>query len=531
MAGTSKIRVKTPKPSRRAKPFRCAAVDVGSNAIRFLAAEFAAPPRFTVLRADRNPVRLGHGVFINGRLSPGQLEEAVQVLRGYALLMRELGITAYRAVATSAVRESGNGEEFLGRVLDEAGLELEVINGSEEARLVHRAVKSRVDMSGGTWMMADLGGGSVEVSLADGGSVLWSESHTMGAVRLLEELAGGGQAPGSFLRLLEEYTQTLRITMALEGADPKGFIATGGNSETLAQMAMAAVDSEGVARFPVSTLSSLIQKLARLSYRERMEQLGLRGDRADVILPAAIVYERLAGLSGAGEITVPFVGVREGIVLDLADGLGRGDERRSRREREVLRAAVALGRKYRFDEPHGLHVAALSLSLFDQLKGLHKLGDEERDALQAAAMLHDIGSFVSYKSHHKHTLYLIANSDLPGLSPGQVRVVANVARYHRRSLPKLQHESYAGLDAGPKEVVRKLAALLRLADAMDREHRQKVQGVRAKVLGGTLVLTMVGEGDLLLEGWALKRKSDLFRRAYNMPVEISPRAKGKGEKR
>ncbi len=131
MVGTSKIRAKTPKPSRRVNPFRCAAVDVGSNAIRFLAAEFAAPSRFTVLRAERNAVRLGHGVFVNGRLSPGELEEAVQVLRGYALLMRELGITSYRAVATSAVRESGNGEEFLGRVREEAGLELEVINGSE----------------------------------------------------------------------------------------------------------------------------------------------------------------------------------------------------------------------------------------------------------------------------------------------------------------------------------------------------------------------------------------------------------------
>ena len=524
-------RVSAPKRARTSKPFRCAAVDVGSNAIRFLAAEFAAPSRFTVLRAERNAVRLGHGVFINGRLSPGELEAAVQVLCGYALRMRELGITSYRAVATSAVRESGNGGEFLTRVCEEAGLKLEVINGSEEARLVHRAVKSRVDMSGGTWMMADLGGGSVEVSLVDDGGVLWSESHTMGAVRLLEELAVVGEAPGSFLRLLEEYTQTLRIPTAFEGATPKGFIVTGGNAETLAQMAMAAVDPEGVARFPVSTLSRLIQKLARLSYRERMDQLGLKGDRADVILPAAIVYERLARLSGAGEITVPFVGVREGIVLDLADGQGGGEERRGRREQEVLRAAVALGRKYHFDEPHGLHVAALSLSLFDQLKGLHGLGNEERDALQAAAMLHDIGSFVSYKSHHKHTLYLIANSDLPGLSPGQVRVVANVARYHRRSLPKLQHESYAGLEAGPKEAVRKLAALLRLADAMDREHRQKVRGVKAKASGGALVLVLEGDGDLLLEGWALKRKSDLFQRVYNMSVEISSHGTGRGKKR
>ena len=529
--------VRRPKKPRktlgphRAFPLRAAAVDVGSNAIRLLVAEFSSPQSYTVIRADRSPVRLGHGVFVNGQLSPGVMTAAVKVLEEYAGIMRALGVTRHRAVATSALRESSNGKGFLARVRRASGLDLEIISGSEEARLVCRAVASRLDLGSGVWMMADLGGGSVEVSLADRTGVLWSESHTMGSVRLLEELAGGSADSRGVLRLLQEYAETLRIPAGLVGQSPMGFVATGGNMETLAQMAMAVPDPDGVSRVPVSTLSRLIRQLARLSYHERVTQLGLREDRADVILPAAIVYERLARLSGLKEITVPFVGVREGIVLDLADRQDTGLPSSGKREQQVHQAAVAIGRKYRFDEAHGIHVARLALSLFDQLRPLHQMGDGERAVLHAAALLHDIGTFVSYSRHHKHSLYLIAHADLAGFAPREVQLAANVARYHRRSMPKLEHEAYAALDAHGRAVASKLAALLRLADALDREHRQKVAGVLARTVGHTLKLTLDGEGDLLLEGWALKRKSDLLKTTYGLSVEVATSVRRKGGQR
>jgi len=330
---------------------------------------------------------------------------------------------------------------------------------------------------------------------------------------------------------LQEYAETLRIPAGLVDQRPAGFIATGGNMETLAQMAAAVPDAEGVARLPVSTLSRLIRQLARLSYKERVAQLGLREDRADVILPAAIVYERLARLSGLEEITVPFVGVREGIVLDLADRSATGLPPVGVREQQVHQACLALGRKYRFDEAHGIHVARLALELFDQLPQIHRLGEEERAILQAAALLHDIGSFVSYNRHHKHSLYLIQNADLPGFAPNQIQLAASVARYHRRNMPKLEHEAYAALDLLGRAIVSKLAAFLRLADALDREHRQKVSGLRAKVAGGTLRLTLSGEGDLLLEGWALRRKADLLKKTYGLSVEVRSGGRRKGGKR
>ena len=514
------------REEKHALPLRCGAVDVGSNAIRLLVAEFSSPGKFRVLASDRSPVRLGHGVFLSGRLSTKAMTQAVGVLTGYAAKLRQLGVTRYRAVTTSAVRESANGKAFLAKVRRVSGLDLEIINGSEEARLVCRAVASRLDLGRGLWMMADLGGGSVEVSLADATGVLWSESHTMGSVRLLEELAGGSSEPGSFLKLLQEYADTLRVPAALEGGRVAGFVATGGNVETLAQIALAQPGPDGVARLSLRTLARLIRQLARMSYRERVDQLGLREDRADVILPAAIVYERLARLAKVREITVPFVGVKEGIVLDLVEGLTAGEARPDRRERQVRQAAVALGRKYHFDEAHGEHVATLALDLFDQLRTLHGLGGEGRQVLQAAAILHDIGTFVSYTRHHKHSLYLLQHANLPGFTPRQILLAANVARYHRRGSPKLEHYAYATLEAGDRAVVNRLSALLRLADAMDREHRQKVTGVKARVSGGKLQLGLDGRGDLLLEGWALKRKADLFKETYGLQIEVAADRKG-----
>ncbi len=497
-----------------------AAIDVGSNAIRFLAARFDEPRRFEVLAADRFPVRLGHDVFLSGRLTREATDACVATLGAVAQRLGDLGIKHRRAVATSAIRESANGEKLLERVRRETGLELVVISGSEEARLVQLAVAQRMRLGQERWILVDVGGGSVEVSLADGSGVLWSESHTMGSVRLLEELSGAGEEPGRFGRLLEEYVATLRVPAAVGQRRPAGLIATGGNVETLARLAGAAPDDGHVAELPVATLRRLIETLAKLSFRQRVEQLDLREDRADVILPAAMVYERLATLAEVTTIHVPYVGIREGVVLDLVADLTGRRTRVDRKLQELLASAVTLGRRFLFDEGHATRVGELSLSLFDQLKALHGLGEAERRILVAAAVLHDIGAFVSYKRHHRHSLYLIANSELPGFSPREMALVANVARYHRRSEPADDHEEFNALSAEEQARVRRLAPLLRMADALDREHQGRVGAVRVRVKGNDLQLRLLGRGDLLLEKWALKRKAEFFSREYGLKVKV-----------
>ena len=515
------------KPARAARkadavkfPLRVAAVDVGSNAIRFLAAEFATLADYAVLAEERVSVRLGHDVFLTGRLAPEAMDAAVAAFGRFRQQMEALGVDHYRAAATSATRESRNGAEFVERIRRETGIEVEVITGSEEARLVYMAIASRVPLGDSKWISVDLGGGSVEVSLVDSTGILWSESHVMGSVRLLEELSGSGDEPGRFQRLLREYAATLQIPVIAQQWNPAGVIATGGNIEALARLTAAPARGKS-AVIPLSDLRGAIELLSRLSYRQRVEQLGLREDRADVILPAAMVYERVAAVSGAEEIIVPGVGLKDGVLIDLVEDVATHQAHEDRKDRQAVAGAVALGRRYMFDEAHALHVARLAGSLFDQLARVHRLDAADRRMLLAAAVLHDIGAFVGYKKHHKHSLYLISQSEIPEFTPREIDIIANVARYHRKGVPADHHEAFTRLPDEDRERVVRLASLLRIADALDREHVQAVASVRAKAGKARLTLEVEGTGDLLLERWALPRKANLFTDAFGLEVVIA----------
>ena len=500
-------------------PLRAAAIDIGSNAIRFLAAEFIQPARYVTLEQVRAPVRLGHDTFLSGRLATSAIDAAIETLTAYAGRMKALGIERYRAVATSAVRDSDNSDEFIARARDQAGIDIEIITGAEEMRLVHQAVRNRMTLGEDKWVLADLGGGSVEVALVDDNDVHWSVSHGMGSVRLLEELQVAGDEPGRFRRRLEEYAATLRIP-SVGRSRRAGFIATGGNIETLARLAGAEPDANGVGRLGLDRLRDTIEMLARMPYRQRVDQLGLRADRADVILPAATVYETLCVQAGFDAIHVPHVGVKDGILLDLVDDYARHEPHVERQEQVVLAGAIALGRRYRIDTAHGRHVARLAISLFTQLRDVHRLDDDDRRILIAAAVLHDIGLFIGYRRHHKHSFYIISQSELPGLKPREILMTANLARYHRKGDPAPHHDSFNALSDKEKNRVVRLACLLRIADALDREHQQSVRDVRVQVGDGSATLEPHGSGDQLLERWAVQKKAALFESTFGLKLRF-----------
>jgi exopolyphosphatase/guanosine-5'-triphosphate,3'-diphosphate pyrophosphatase len=502
-------------------PVRVAAIDTGSNGIRFEAAEFRDRTTCEVLEYERVPVRLGHDAFVSGKLSEAVMDAAAEAFIRFRARMEELDVGHSRAIATSAVRESRNGSEFVARVFEESGISVETITGTEEARLVWLAVSSRLRLADEKWILVDLGGGSVEVSLVDNSGTIWSQSHTMGSVRLLTELSGVADTPGSFRRLLAEYAGTLNIPAAAQHWKPAGLIATGGNIEALAALAGAEPDDLGVSRIAIEELRSVIDTLARLSYTQRVKDLGLREDRADVILPAAVVYERLGILAGVSTIIVPHVGIKNGILLDLVDGLASTDGHVDRQDQEVYLGAMALGRRYLFDERHAVRVTELARSLFDQLHDLHGLGDVDRRILTAAALVHEIGQFVSYRRHHRHSFYLVSYSDLPGLTAREILLTALVARYHRRAEPKKSHDGFRNLAAAERDRVRKLAALLRVADAFDREHLQRVEDLAVMVDGDQLIIMPDGAGDLLLEQWALGAKGRLFESVFGLKLAVA----------
>ena len=522
---------KPPKrpPAPPAFPLRLAAVDVGSNAIRFLAAEFSALGAYEVLEEERVAVRLGHDVFLTGRLTPEAVDAAVQAIARFRARMEALGTTHYRAVATSATRESRNGADLVARVRKEAEIELEVITGQEEARLVYLTIAHRVALGDDKWITVDVGGGSVEVSLVDANGILWSESHVMGSVRLLEELSTSGDEDPRFQRLLREYAATLQIPVIAQHWKPRGTIATGGNAEALARLAGHEVNRGTVAAVPLKMLRAVVDMLGKLSYRERVEKLGLREDRADVIVPAGLIYERVATVARAEQVLVPAVGLKDGVLIDLAEDLASHEAHEDRKDRQAVAGSLALGRRYLFDEAHALQVSKLAGSLFDQLQKVHRMGPAERRMLLAAAVLHDIGAFVGYKKHHKHSLYLIANSEVPELTQRETEIVANLARYHRKGLPAEHHEAFTVLPTDDRDRVVKLASILRIADALDREHLQAVRGVTAKVTrGGRLKLDLDADGDLLLERWALRRKADLFAATFGLEVVVAGDERARG---
>jgi exopolyphosphatase/guanosine-5'-triphosphate,3'-diphosphate pyrophosphatase len=335
---------------------------------------------------------------------------------------------------------------------------------------------------------------------------------------LLEQLTQAGEEPERFIHLLEEYVSTIRVPLS-SNDKLAGYIATGGNIEELARLSPTPPSVEGVARLSMADLGRIIERLIGTTYKQRVEQLGLRADRADVILPAAMVYERLGKLAAMEEIIVPRVGVRDGILYDIVrEARYHGDDRRL--DDQIEDAALTLGRKFRFDEDHARHVAKLSLSLFDQLADQHGLGRSHRRMLHAAAILHEIGQYVNRSAHHKHSLYLIQNSSLVGFLPRELQIVANVARYHRKSPPKVSHISFQSLSKADRQTVMVLGAILRVADALDRDHRQRVHAVTAFVERGRVRLAVDAEGDLFLESWSLRNRSDMFREVFNRKVVL-----------
>lgn len=502
-------------------PCRVAAIDVGSNAIRFIAAEFVDPVHWVELEFQRVPVRLGHNVFLTGYLDPEAVRGAVETMAAFRRSMDNLGIPRYRAVATSAVRDSRNGTGLVDLIRRETGIHLETITGTEEARLVWTALRSRVDLGHESWLTVDLGGGSLEVSLVSAEGIQWTESHTMGAVRILEDLGAGEVDPERFRRLVAEYARTLRFPSRVEPGELAGLLATGGNMEVLADLAEAPADDRGVSRLSVARLHELTEQLALMTVEERVAELGLREDRADVIFPAALIYGQVARMAGVQEILVPRVGVKEGVLLDVLEDMTGPAVHASRLEQQAFNGAVALGRRFQFDELHARQVARLSLSLFDQLRdlGVHGLSDLDRRVLLVAAVLHDAGQFLSYRRHHKHSLYLIHNSEVPGISRDDRVLAALVARYHRRAEPREEHYLYMDLPEEERARVRTMAAILRVADALDREHLQRLTSVRAELDEDTVRLVLDAKGELLLEHWALRKKGQMFTSVFGLELE------------
>lgn len=514
---------------------RLAAIDIGSNAIRLRVVDVDPPTRgsdgvarfhaFRDVAIDRAPVRLGHDVFTKGRLEPGVIGAACEALRRFRATMDSVKVDRYRAVATSAAREATNGDLFVERAAREAGVHVEVIEGVEEARLVQLAVAERVVLGDRAALLIDIGGGSTELTLLRGREAVYSRSTPVGTVRLVEAfLEDRRPVDAGHRRLVEEYidrvlADAVREIRELTAGKVDLLVGTGGNIETLADLCPIPSAFPEARAIDVAAMDRLLADLSARTPDERVQLYNLRPDRADTIVPAATILSRVAAELGHPSISAPGVGLKEGVLVDLARIHFVGPDFRGQ-SAAVQEACLRLGRRYHFDEAHGVLVARFAERLFDDLAPRHRMGPRERILLKAAALLHDIGDFVRYEGHHKHSYYVIMHSDIMGLSADERALVANVARYHRKSPPSPDHENFRALSREGRAKVKALAAILRIADALDREHRAKVKDVAGRIEGDTLVLEMQGAEDRTLEEWTVREKAGMLRDALGLDVKM-----------
>ncbi len=502
-------------------PARVGIVDMGSNAIRFLVAE-AAGNTVGILENHRLPARLGREVFHTGQIPDATLADTVDAFRRFRATCDRLAVQHIRAIATSAMRDARNRDLLIDRVRDACGIEIEVISGTQEAYLLKLGIEANVDLKQGRSLLVDVGGGSVEIVLVEDGQVTNADSYRLGALRMLEALRDSETSSESFVELLHKHMRSLerRILDRFENRTFDRYVAVGGNIDSLTDLVQAKLGvrrHEGVESCSLAELDQEVADLATMTVEQRMERRGLKPDRADTILPAGIVYVRLGQLAGVDRVLVPRVGIKDGLLQEVFRGHFESFAAEDHVE-VVLSSCRAMGRRFHFEADHAESVLVLARQLFDQTKALHGLGDRARVLLEAAALLHDVGVTVNNDGHHKHSQYLISSSELVGLTDEERQLVGLLARYHRKAPPARDHEEFMALRRRDRSLVERLAAILRLADALDRQHAGVVKGVTVEVREASLELRPTVSGDALtrltLEAKAVEEKGALFTQLF-----------------
>ncbi len=483
-----------------------AAVDVGTNAVRLEIARPLPDHTLETLHTERDPVRPGEGVFLTGNIPRPVADRLLAALRRYGALCRRHRATV-RAVATSAVREARNGPEIVKRARREAGLELEVVSGREEARLICLGVLQGTPPRARN-LVVDIGGGSTEVASALGESPesLWSVP--VGAVRLTEMFGASDKVVPQRLELMRSYAaEAFRETLPRPFPHPRGALGSSGTINALVAFAA----ERGARRATLREVGRAVEALAAMRLDQRRKLFEPR--RAEIVVAGAVILESAMRHLGLASVTSVDTGLRDGILVDL---MRRTLPARASRDQAALaaEAALTMGRRLQFDERHALQVRDLALALFDQLPGVHGLPPAARRILETAAILHDVGNAVSFQRHHKHTWYLVANADLPGLSDKERGLAALTARYHRRSPPERHRADLAELSEEEFQLVRRLATLLRVADSLDRSHHQPLRALEARSRSGTVKLALRPRAPLDLELWDLEREGSLFRQVF-----------------
>ena len=511
---------------------RYAAVDIGSNSVRMEVAEVSPPERpgaavpgvMSVLASDREITRLGESVFRGGRVSLEASALTCDVLARMARTYRKHDVDGVRAVATSAIRDARNQQEFLSRASEAIQAPVEIISGPEEARLIHLGVAWRWPHPRRKVLIVDIGGGSAEIILSDGGSIVEAVSRPLGAVRLKELfLASDRPDPGQLHRMDDFIRQKLAPSVRrLAGIKIDRVIGTSATASAVVcavnRVPRRDRDRADRLRATSSQVRGLYKTVSTRSLEERRKVPGIGPRRAEIIGPGVAVLRRVLEDFRQPSFYFSSAGVRDGLIADLFQR--RVGQELMRLDADRRRVTEQMARRYAVDLAHARCVAAISLDLFSALEKLHRLPRSCGGLIEAAALLMDCGHYVSDSRHHRHSYYLVSNSALPGFNAAERAVVAGLCRFHRKSLPGEREEQLPGLGPEERRWVERLIPLLRLADALDRSRRQPVERLSCGLRDDALEVRIEGR-DADLEAWAAEQTSDAFRQIYGCRLRVT----------
>jgi exopolyphosphatase / guanosine-5'-triphosphate,3'-diphosphate pyrophosphatase len=514
-----------------------AAIDLGTNSLHMVIVRIEPSlPAFSIIAREKETVRLGDRDLETGNLKVEVTKRAIAALRRFQDVAKTLNAETTIAVATSAVREAPNGREFLQQIEVELGLKVDLISGQEEARRIYLGVVSGMEFNNQPHMIIDIGGGSTEIILGDSHEERVLTSTKIGAVRLSSELITTDPISGAEFDYLQAYTRGMlersveQVLGDLRLGESPRLVGTAGTIETLA--AIHAREHLGFLpstlngyQFPLRDLRELVNRFKSMTLVERAAVPGMPEKRSEVILAGAVILLEAMTLLGCESVTVCERSLREGIIVDwmLTHGLieDRLRYQGSVRQRNVLKTA----KKYHVSLAHSDRVANFALSIFDQTKGvLHNWDQETRQLLWSAAILHNCGHYVSHSAHHKHSYYLVRNSELLGYTETEIEIIANIARYHRKSPPKKKHENYRSLvNKEHRLMVTHLSAILRLATALDRRQIGAVSRVLCDYDSKTQQLKLLihpsnPNDDCALELWSLDYSKEVFEQEFHLKL-------------
>lgn len=506
---------------------KLAAIDIGTNSIHMIVVEANHKRSFDILEREKEMAKLGVGVFASNRLSDRAFNTGIETISRYVQLAEKLGVDEIITAATSAIREARNGEDFLDEVVNRTGLSPRIISGKEEARLIFLAVRNSIALENDNALVFDIGGGSTEVVVGNREQILFKESMKLGVLRLLDMFEDKGSIGTEAQGVLKAHINFL-AQKTLDKAKKNNFkrvIGTSGTIRTLGEAAHIAAEDESMQSVnaeivQLKDIEKLTEKLLEINREKRAEIDGISEKRSDAIHLGGILLIELLQMAGMKEITLCEASLREGMILDYLEKHSQQvptfAEYKDLRSRKVAQ----LAHKYESDWQQKSHVANLALQIFDQTKELHEYGDFERELLQYAALLCDIGQYISFRKHHKHSRYLIGKINPRGFTDEEVLLLGHLARYHRKAEPTEKHKKFKKLSKLQRRQVRILSGILRIADGLDKTKNQLVKDVSCQISAKELSIMVSGEEDFKLEIWAAQRECQVLAKALEREIRI-----------